>query len=76
MVAAAMRVVRRKEAEDASSHPVCASLYQKSSMNRDSEGAAVIKYTLSGGDRAWDHKSGSVKRKRAQTSTQDSPDDA
>ena len=41
-VAAAMRAVRRKEAEVSSIHLVCASLRQMSSKDRYSEGAAVV----------------------------------
>ena len=67
-----IRAVRQKEAEDASFQPVCASLRQTSSRDRDSEGAAVIKHPLSIGNRAWDHESVSVKRKKAQGSYLDS----
>ena len=38
-----------------------------SSKDRDSEGAAVLKHPLSGSDRAPVHKSGFVKRNKAQT---------
>ena len=71
-----MSAVRRQEAEDASSYPVGAPLRQMSSKDRGSEGAAVIKLPVSGGDRARDHESGSVKRKRAQNPSLDSSHDA
>ena len=37
--------------------------------SRDCEGASVVKHPQSGGDRARDHKSGSVNRKKVRTSS-------
>ena len=72
IVAAAVRAVRRQEAEDARFHPVCASLRLTSSKDRDSEGAAVAKHPPFGGGRAQDHESGSVTRRKAQAPSLDS----
>ena len=71
-----MLAKRRQEAENASFHPVCASLRQTSSKDRNSEGAAVAKHQRSGGDRTRDHETGFVKRKRAQTHTLESSHDS
>ena len=65
-VATAMRAVRIQDAKDVGFHLVCFSPRQKSSKDRDGEGAAVVKHTLLGGDLAWNHESGSVKRKNVQ----------
>ena len=70
-----MRSVRRQEAEDATFGPVCASLLETSSKDYDSEGAAVVKHPLSGGDCARNQESGSVKRSKAKTSSLDSSHD-
>ena len=45
---------------------------QTSSKDRDGEAASVVKHPLSGGDRSRDHKSGSMKRKKAQNLSLDS----
>ena len=71
-----MCTVLRKEAEDARFHLVCASLHQTSSKKRDSEGAAVVEHSLTGGDRAREHASDSVKHKKTKTPSMDSCHDA
>ena len=56
VIAGAMPALRRQKAEDAGSQRVLASFRQTSSKYRDSEGAAVVKHPLSGGDRAMTTK--------------------
>ena len=61
-----------KDDKDSRFHPVRTLLRQTTSKNRESEGKVVVKHPLSGGDCARDHKSGTVKRKNSQPSSQDS----
>ena len=65
------RICLRKQsdqgAEDAIFHPVCASLRQTSSKDRDREGVAMAKHPLFGCDRSRNHESGSVKRRKVKT---------
>ena len=71
-----MRVMRRQESTDDSLLSVRTSTLGSDRKSRDGEGASVVKLLSSGGYHAQDQESGSVKHKKARTSSLDSFHDA
>ena len=66
-----MHAVGRQETSDTIFPLICADPLRSASKSHDDGGASVVNYLLSGGDHARDNECGSVRRKKAQTSSLD-----